>query len=158
MVYGGTIQPIDLKLLDVTKDIRGQGLEDFIKMIRAFYMDYRQYLISLNFVYLPKGRKFSYITSNTRRVAVIAKFKDRNTGLSAYLIEVAKPDNKSLLTLMIKKLPEARAEFIIQEILKGLIYSSDTWDSKKLKKYDHVRIKQENNSIDWARRIKVIYN
>lgn len=101
-IYGGTIQPIDFKLLDVTKDIRGQGLENFIKMIRAFQADYRQYLVSLNFVYLPRGRKFSYITSSKRRVAAIAKFKNRSAGVSAYVIEVATPDNRSLSTLIIK--------------------------------------------------------
>lgn len=155
-VYGGTIQPIEFKMLEITKDIQGQGLEDFIKMIRAFQRDYGQYLVSLNFVYLPKGRKFSYVTSSKRRVAAIAKFKDRNTGLSAYVIEIATPDNKSLSTLMIKSLSETRAEYVIKEVLKGLVYSSGTWDSKKLKKYDHVRIKHTNNSsIDWARRIKI---
>lgn len=154
-IYDGVIQPIEFKLLDVTKDIRGQGLEDFIKMIRAFQMDYRQYSVSSNFVYLPRGRKFSYITSSKRRAAAIAKFKDRNTGLSVYVIEVATPDNKSLSTLMIKNLFEVRAEYVIKEILNGLVYSSGAWNSKKLKKYDYVRIKHtSNNSVDWSRRIK----
>lgn len=73
----------------------------------------------MNFVYLPKGRKFSYIILNKRRVVAIAKFKDRNTGLSAYVIEVATPDNKSLSTLMIKNLLEGRVEYVIKEILEG---------------------------------------
>lgn len=154
-VYGRAIQPIEFKLLEVTNDIRGQGLEDFVKMIRVFQRDYGKYLVSLNFVYLPKGRKFSYITSNKRRVVAIAKFKDRNTGLSAYVIEVATPDNKSLSTLMIENLLEGRVEYVIKEILGGLVYSSGTWNSKRLKKYNHVRIKHtSNNNADWARRIE----
>lgn len=154
-VYGGIIQPIEFKTLEVTTDIKGQGLEYFIKMIQAFQTDYRQYLVSLNFVYLPIGRKFSYITSSKRRVAVIAKFNERSTGLSVYVIEIATPDNKSLSTLMIKSLPEDRAEYVIKEILNGLIYSSGAWNSERLKKYDYVRIKHtKSNSIEWARRIK----
>lgn len=154
-VYGGSIQPIEFKLLDATKDIIGQGLDNFIKMIRAFQTVYRQYSVSLNFVYLPRGRKFSYLTSSKRRVAAIAKFKNKNTELSAYVIEIATPDNKSLSTLMIKNLPEVRAEYVIKEILNGLVYSSGTWNSKKLKKYNHVRIKHtNNNSIDWAKKIE----
>lgn len=155
-VYGGTIQPIEFKMLEITKDIRGQGLEEFIKMIRSFQREYRQYLVSLNFVYLPKGRKFSYITSSKRRIAAIAKIKDRNTGLSAYVIEVATPDNKSLSTLMIKSLSDTRAEYVIKEVLNGLVFSSGTWNSGKLKQYDYLRIKHtNNNSNDWARRIKI---
>lgn len=155
-LYGGTIQPIEFKMLEITKDIIGQGLEDFVKMIRVFQRDYGQYLVSLNFVYLPKGRKFSYITSSKRRAAAIAKFKDRGTGLSVYVIEVATPDNKSLSTLMIKSLSEARAEYVIKEILNGLVHSSGTWNSKKLEKYNHVRIKHtSNNSLDWSRRIRL---
>lgn len=154
-VYGGAIQPIDFKLLDVTNDIRGQGLEDFIKMIQTFQADCKQYLVSLNFVYLPLGRKFSYITTSKRRVAAIVKFKNRSTGVSAYVIEVATPDNRSLSTLMIKSLSDARVEYVIKEILEGVIYSSGAWNSKKLKKYDHVRIKHtKNNTKEWALRIK----
>lgn len=154
-VYGGAIQPIEFKLLEVSNNILGQGLEDFIKMIQVFRRDYRQYLVSLNFVYLPKGRKFSYITSSKRRVAAIAKYRDRSTGLSVYIIEVATPDNKSLSTLMVKNSPEAIAEDAIKEILDGLVYNSGTWNSKKLKHYDYVRIKhmKNNNSREWARRI-----
>ncbi|WJE30604.1 Tn7-like element transposition protein TnsE [Bacillus altitudinis] len=154
-VYGGTIHPIEFKTLEVTTDIKGQGVEKFIKMIQSFQEEYRQYLVSLNLVYLPIGRKFSYITSSKRRVAVIAKFNDRSTGLSVYIIEIATPDNKSLSTLMIKSLPEDREEYVLNEILDGLIYSSGTWNSERLKKYDYVRIKHtKSNSIEWARRIK----
>lgn len=154
-VYGRAIQPIEFKLLEVTNDIRGQGLENFVKMIRVFQRDYGKYLVSLNFVYLPKGRKFSYITSSKRRVAAITKIKDRDTGVFVYVIEIATPDNKSLSTLMIKNLLEGRVEYVIKEILEGLVYSSGTWNSKKLKKYNHVRIKHtNNNNADWARRIE----
>lgn len=153
-VYGGTIQPIDFKLLDVTNGIRGQGLEDFIKMIRAFQRDYRQYLVSLNFVYLPKGRKFSYITSSKRRVAAIAKFKDRTTGLSTYVIEVATPDNRSLSTLMVKNSKEERAEYGIKKILHDLVHSSGKWNSKNLKLHMHTRIKHtKQNEQEWASRV-----
>lgn len=56
---------------------------------------------------------------------------------------------------MFKNLPEARAEYVIKEILDGVVYSSGAWNSKRLKKYDHVRIKHtKNNSIEWARRIE----
>ncbi|MGG2113414.1 Tn7-like element transposition protein TnsE [Lysinibacillus pakistanensis] len=156
-VYGGAIQPIEFKLLEVTKDIRGQGLEDFIKMIRAFQTNFKQYSVSLNFVYLPIGRKFSHITTTTskRRATAIAKLKDKNTGLSVYVIEVATPDNKSLSTLMIKNLSEDKVECVIKEILCTLVYSSGAWSSSKFKKFDHVRIKHtKNNSNNWARRIE----
>lgn len=154
-VYGGSIQPIEFKTLDIAADTKGQDLEKFIKMIQAFQMDYRQYLISLNFVYLPRGRKFSYINSSNRRIAVIAKFKERSKELSAYVIEIATPDNRSLSTLTIKGLPEDRAEGVIKEILYDLINSSGAWNSEKLEKYDYVRIKHtKSNSIEWARRIR----
>lgn len=56
---------------------------------------------------------------------------------------------------MIKSLPEDREEYVLNEILDGLIYSSGTWNSERLKKYDYVRIKHtKSNSIEWARRIK----
>lgn len=154
-IYGGTIQPIEFKLLEVTNDIRGQGLENFIKMIQAFQNEYKQYSVSLNFVYLPKGRKFSYIVADKRRIAAIAKINDKHIGIPTYVIEIAISDNRSLSTLMIKNLEKDKVEYIIGRILHALVYSSGTWSSEILKKIEHVRIKHtKNNSKEWAIRIK----
>ncbi|WP_090835364.1 Tn7-like element transposition protein TnsE [Bacillus mycoides] len=154
-IYGGMIQPIDFITLEVTNDIRGQGLQKFIKMIQAFQADYKQYSISLNFVYLPSGRKFSYIADDKRRVAAIAKINNKSTGTSSYVIEIATSDNRSLSTLMIKNLAEGKEEYILKEILNALVYSSGSWNSEKLREFDHVRIKHTQNSIrEWAKRIE----
>lgn len=154
-VYGGTIQPIEFKTLEVTADIKGQGLEKFIKMIQAFQAKYKQYSISLNFVCLPIGRKFSYIADNKRRIAAIAKINDNPTSISTYIIEVATPDNRSLSTLVIKNLVGDREEYILKELLYTLVYSSGTWDRERLSEINHIRLKHtKDNNEEWANRVK----
>ncbi|MFS3930874.1 Tn7-like element transposition protein TnsE [Priestia flexa] len=154
-VYGGTIQPIEFKTLEVTADIKGQGLEKFIKMIQAFQAEYKQYSISLNFVYLPIGRKFSYIADNKRRIAAIARINNNRTSISTYILEVATPDNRSLSTLVIKNLMEGREEYILKEILYTLVYSSGSWNRERLSEINHIRLKHaKDNNEDWARRLK----
>lgn len=154
-VYGGTIQPIEFKTLEVTADIKGQGLEKFIKMIQAFQAKYKQYSISLNFVCLPIGRKFSYIADNKRRIAAIAKINDNPTSISTYIIEVATPDNRSLSTLVIKNLVGDREEYILKELLYTLVYSFGSWDRERLSEINHLRLKHtKDNNEEWANRVK----
>lgn len=65
------IQLIEFKTLDITKNIRGQGLEYFIKMIQLLSKDSHKYKIRMNLVYLPLGRKFSLLPDGVRRTCCI---------------------------------------------------------------------------------------
>lgn len=154
-ILGETIQPIEFKTLEVTNDIKGQGLERFIKMIQIFQNEYSPYSVALNFVYLPMGRKFSFLANGNRRVAAIARITNKYTFKSSYIIDVSTVDNRSLSTLMIKNMFEGREENIIKKILRTLVYNSGSWNSDSLKSYEYARIKHISQSDkEWANRLK----
>lgn len=154
-IFGGTIQPIEFKTLKVTNDIRGQGLEKFIKMIRAFQSEYKEYSVALDFVYLPKGRTFSFLPNGNHRVAAVVKIEKKHTTISSYLIEVSTADNRSLSTLLIKNISDNQNEKFIKDVLQKLVYNSGTWNSDSLKCLEYIRIKHtKQNEKEWAHRIK----
>lgn len=70
-------------------------------MIQLLSKDTRKYQISMNIVYLPLSRKFSFINANLRRCACIVRVRNRFTNKIQYVIEIATPDNKSLSTLIV---------------------------------------------------------
>ncbi|OSX93864.1 hypothetical protein BTJ45_01928 [Bacillus mycoides] len=154
-IYGGTIQPIDFKTLEVTNDIRGQDLEKFIKMIRVFQSEYKKYSVALNFVYLPGGRTFSFLANGNRRLAAIGRITNQYMTVSSYLIEVSTIDGRSLSTLLIKNISDNMIENIIKELLKKLVYNSGSWNSDSLKHFDYIRVKHtKQNEKEWSRRIE----
>lgn len=95
-IYGRKIQPIDFKMLEITKNIRGQGLENFIKMIQLLDQDTNRYLVAMNLVYLQLGRNFSFINENLRRCACIVKVKNLLTNKIQYVIKIAASDGTSI--------------------------------------------------------------
>lgn len=153
-VYGGTIQPIDFRTMEVANDIRGQGLENFIKMVQLFQREYKQYSLALNFVYLPKGRKFSYLPNGQRRIAAIVAIKSKYTNSLNYLIEVSTIDNKSLSTLLINNILETVSEDIFSQTIRSLVFNSGSWNSVDLKGLNYVRLKHLRQSkLEWSKRI-----
>lgn len=158
-VYGESIQPIEFKTLDVTVDIKGQGLEKFIEMIRVFSDYMKKYEVKFNILYLPFGRKFSFLSSGKRRCCGIVHIKNKFTYENYYLIEVATPDNKSLSTLMIKNINLEDIELVLEALLITLVNNSGRWNNEFLKKLEHKRLKHTKGSNkDWANNIEKYLN
>ena len=151
-VYGGTIQPIDFKTLQVAKHINGQGLEKFFKMIQLLSKDTHKYQIAMNMVYLPLGRKFSFINENIRRCACIVRVKNRLTNKTQYIIEIATADGKSLSTLIIYQYNFN--EKFLKRILLNLVLNSGSWNKEILKNLDCEKMKHTSNTIyEWKNKL-----
>ncbi len=153
-VYGGAIQSIEFKLLDVTKDIQGQGLENFIKMIQLLSKDTYKYHVAMNIIYLPFGRKFSFINENERRCACIVWVKNRLSKETQYVIEIATPDNKSLSTLIVYG--NSINEIDLKKLLTNLVKSSGSWNKNIIRNLDCEKLKHTSDTlIDWKRKLEM---
>ncbi|EMA6344098.1 Tn7-like element transposition protein TnsE [Bacillus cytotoxicus] len=151
-IYGGHIQPIEFKSLEVTSDIRGQGLEKFIKMIQLLAKNTARYEVSMNFLYLPLGRKFSFIGEGCRRIVCIARVLNKSSNRITYILEVATPDNKSLSTLLVYKYQDDEKE--IKVLLKKLVFQGGSWSKDILLNIECDKVKHTNiTPIDWKNKI-----
>lgn len=151
-IFGGTIQPIEFKTLEVTDDIRGQGLEKFIKMIQLLAKDTNKYQVAMNFVYLPLGRKFSFINDNLRRCACLVIVKSHLTNKTQYVIEIATPDGKSLSTVIVYQ-PNFD-EKSLNKLLMKLVTHSGSWNKEILGNLDCGKLKHTSNTlIDWKSKL-----
>ncbi|WP_433948075.1 Tn7-like element transposition protein TnsE [Bacillus tropicus] len=149
-IYGGDIQPIEFKTLEVTNDIRGQGLEQFISMIQLLSRNKTDYEIFLNFVPLPYGRKFSFLPSGQRRVCALVTITKKLTNERFYIFEVGLPDKRALSTLVVKHPANFSAEQFVMELLKHLILNNGHWDLNLLIRVNYRRIKHYNrDSLRW---------
>ncbi len=152
--YGGNIQPIDFKTLEVTKDIRGQGLEKFIKMIQMLVTYTHKYQVSMNFVF-PLGRKFSLLPNGTRRICCLVYIQYRMNNKEFYVFEVATPDGKTLSTLIVEFTNKTNKELHISKIIKGLVLNSGSWKTKELSKFSFKRLKHVNQDpYEWKIRLE----
>ncbi|HDR7257775.1 TPA: hypothetical protein QCX12_001410 [Bacillus paranthracis] len=151
-IYGGHIQPIEFKALEVTSDIRGQGLEKFIKMVQMLAKSTAKYEVSLNFSYLPLGRKFSFIGEGCRRIVCIVRVLNKESDQITYILEVATPDNKTLSTLLVYKNQDG--EKGIKDLLKRLVFQGGSWSKDILLNIKCNKVKHTNITlIDWKNKI-----
>ncbi|MBG9787020.1 Tn7-like element transposition protein TnsE [Brevibacillus laterosporus] len=153
-ILGGKISPIEFKRLEIVDTFMNYGLDSFINMIQCLVNKYSYLNISLNFVFLPVGRKFSYLPDGRRRICAIVSVEFEGNG--AYILEVAVPDNRSLSTLLLKLGADMEVdEKIIIKTLEHLVFNSGNWNSKFLKEIPHKRIKHIDDTANyWAHRIK----
>ncbi|WP_187118382.1 Tn7-like element transposition protein TnsE [Massilibacterium senegalense] len=122
-------------------------------MIRYLAEFYKHLSVSVNFVYLPLGRKFSYLPDGRRRVCAIVR---ASTNLkTSYKLEIAVPDNRSLLTLlMLSKGNYVNNEHIINNLPNNLANSSGSWSHSFLQNQESIKIKHFKETQDqWAFRL-----
>ncbi|WP_342558307.1 Tn7-like element transposition protein TnsE [Metasolibacillus sp. FSL K6-0083] len=153
-VYGEMIQPIEFKMLEVTEDIKGQGLEKFIKMIQLLAKDTNKYQIAMNLVYLPLGRKFSFIKEDLRRCACIVRVNNQLTNKIQYVIEIATPDNKSLSTLLVYE--NGINEINLKKLLMDLVRRGGSWNKDIIRNLSCEKLKHTSDTlIDWKRKLEM---
>lgn len=153
-IFGGKITPIEFKSMEIADTHMNYGLEQFIAMIKYLVSNNNHLSVSINFVYLPLGRKFSYLLDGRRRVCAIVKV---NNGLKeSFILEVAVPDNRSLSTLIVPSSGSAyRNEIHIQELLTKLVFNSGSWGHSFLKNQQHNKVRHSNETTrNWAQRIR----
>lgn len=154
-VLGGTIQPIEFNLVEVTRNTRGQGLEKFIKMIQLLSTDTHKYQVALNFINLPLGRKFSLLPDGTRRICCLVHVKCKLSNKEYYILEIATPDKRNLSTLILTSMDKSNIELSILTIIKSLVFNSGNWKTEELFKYDFKRLKHiDQNYFEWKIRLE----
>ncbi|KYC88498.1 hypothetical protein B4102_4030 [Heyndrickxia sporothermodurans] len=152
-IFGGKIAPIEFKTMEIADTYMNYGLDYFIEMIRYLAGYYTHMSVSVNFVFLPLGRKFSYLPDGRRRVCAIGKVS--NGMKESFIIEVAVPDNRSLSMLIIPSLGSAhKSEIHIQGLLTKLVFNSGSWSNSFLKNQVHNKIRHyDETARNWAKRI-----
>jgi len=155
-LFGGNIKPIEFKNIEIVDTYMNYGLEKFLMMLNYLSEEKEILSVSVNFVYLPLGRKFSYLPDGRRRVCAIARVSTIKG--SKYILEVGVSDNRFLSTLIVPSTSALNEdEKIIKELLKRLVYASGSWSNVFLYKYRHERLKHfQESSKQWVKRIKRI--
>lgn len=155
-VAGGNLPPIEFTTLEVVSNIKGFALEQFLRMIQRFEELNPEYKVFVNIVYLPLGRKFSWIPDGRRRACALVKVL-RPGMRPIWILEIARPDNKALSTLLFTL---ASTDFLLEEkeinkILQSIVFNSGHWDKYKLSHYNYFLMKHTSTySERWAIRVK----
>ncbi len=152
-IFGGKISPIEFKSMEIADSYMNHGLDQFIAMIRYLAGYYTYLRVSVNIVYLPLGRKFSYLPDGRRRICAIVKV---NNGMKeSFIIEVAVPDNRSLSTLIVPSLGSFYKDDInLQRLLTKLVLNSGSWSNSFLNNQVHNKVRHYNETVrNWAQRI-----
>jgi hypothetical protein len=158
-VVGGDLPPIDFKTLEMVPITEAVGLEDFFKMI-SMLKDMTSYSIRMSVVRIPPGKRFSICPNGARRTCAIVQVS--TAVFSKYIVEVARPDDWSISTLILQPLQDVTLktmEVEIKLLLNGLVQKSGHWDKNFLMKLDKMSIEKvkhyRNDSLEeWAVRIR----
>ncbi|MFJ6209198.1 Tn7-like element transposition protein TnsE [Lysinibacillus sp. NPDC092081] len=152
-LFGGNIKPIEFKNIEVADTFMNYGLEKFLKMLNYLSEEREILAVSVNFAYLPLGRKFSYLSDGRRRICAIAKVKSKNRIL--FILEIAVPDNKSISTMIVSSSGNMKSdEKTINDLLTRLILWGGSWSGEYLMKMPHFRIRHSNEiARHWMARI-----
>lgn len=155
-IAGGNIQPLEFNTLEITYERDGFGLEDFYKMIKLLEEMFPKLRVSLNLVNLPTGRKFSWLPDGRRRVCAVVRVLQTGR-ITNYILEVARPDQRSLSTLILH-FTEAKnlevEEKAVQHLLRSLVLNSGSWPTERLQEVRHAKLKHtDTEPRHWAERV-----
>lgn len=155
-IVGGNIQPIDFKALEITYERNGYDLEGFYRMIQYLEEAHPELLVSMNLINLPIGRKFSWLPDGRRRVCAIVRI-EKNGRKPVYILEVARPDQRSLSTLIVqmKDVKNRKGEEeTIHGLLHGLVFNGGNWHKKSLQRITFSKLRHTSKEPEyWAERV-----
>ncbi|TKH41495.1 hypothetical protein C1I60_19270 [Paenibacillus terrae] len=154
-VVGGDLPPIDFKTLEMVPITEAFGLEDFFQMI-SILKEMTSYSIRMSVVRIPPGKRFSICPNGARRTCAIVQVS--NAVFTKYILEVARPDDWSISTLILSPLDQSEfmiTEQHIKQILDGLVRKSGHWDQIMLEQASRVTVEklkhyQNDSKHDWA--------
>ncbi|MBB3111781.1 hypothetical protein FHS18_003849 [Paenibacillus phyllosphaerae] len=157
-MVGGDTPPIDFQSLETIPSTQAFGLEDFFSMIQLLKQEFAVG-IRMSVLRVPTGKRFSICPNGSRRTCAIVQVT--NTVVTKYIVEVARPDNWSISTLILEPTQQATMKSIERDIkflLEGLVEKNGHWDQSVLNlrsqvKIDKVKHYQSDSARDWAYRI-----
>ncbi|MEK4353362.1 Tn7-like element transposition protein TnsE [Paenibacillus sp. FSL R5-0475] len=157
-IVGGDTPPIDFQTLEMVPISEAIGLEDFFKMI-ALLKEMTLYSIRMSIVRIPPGKRFSICPNGARRTCAIVQVS--NSMFTKYILEVARPDDWSISTLVIEPLQDITLkvmEYEIKHLMDGLVQKNGHWDRYLLDNFIRLNVEKvkhyQNDTIrDWVHRI-----
>lgn len=158
-VSGGEIEGIEFTSL-VTES--APGLEKFIKTIQLLELMLQEADIQWELGMLPQGKSFSLLEDGTPRKYALVKIQQDQEKLT-YVLEVARPDNRYLSTLVIwarnNSIPLPEVERFIDQCLWVLVDNNGSWkedflDNQSVVKISKMRHIKNQPIVEWAERIR----
>lgn len=157
-VVGGDTPPIDFQTLETIPYSDAVGLEAFFEMIQIMKRTF-PYSIRMSVLRVPPGKRFSTCPNGSRRTCAIVQVSSGS--LLFYVMEVARPDDWSISTLILQPTSQTTIktlEQVIKQLLDGLVQKSGHWDQKVLNQCKGVDIQklkhyQSDTTLDWAFRL-----
>ncbi|ALP37421.1 hypothetical protein ASL14_15750 [Paenibacillus sp. IHB B 3084] len=157
-VVDGDLPPIDFKTLEMVPIMEAVGLEEFFQMI-SMLKEMTSYSIRMSVVCIPSGRRFSICPNGVRRTCAIVQVT--SSIKTKYIVEVARPDDWSISTLILQPLQyislnEVEGEIML--LLEGLMRRSGHWESHVIDgghrfSFEKARHYQSDTPKGWAYRI-----
>lgn len=142
--------------MEITNEKDGYGLDEFFEMVKYLKERYPELHITMSIVNLPIGRTFSWLPDGRRRICAVVGIM-RKGGNPIYVLEIARPDQRPLSTLIVvldKIRNRKKEEEQIQELLTGLVFNSGNWKKYHLNKIRHAKLKHTSKSTElWAERV-----
>lgn len=157
-IVGGDTPPIDFQTLETISVTEAIGLETFFEMIQ-FLKQSLQVKIGMSILRIPSGKRFSVCSNGARRTCAVVQIS--NAISTTYIVEVARPDNWSISTLILRPIRQSSLRSIehnIKLLLEGLVQKSGHWDQYVLNRCNGVNIEkvkhyQSDTLRDWTNRI-----
>ncbi|MBW7476294.1 hypothetical protein K0T92_16295 [Paenibacillus oenotherae] len=117
--------------------------------------------VRMSVVRVPPGRRFSVCIDGSRRTCAIVQVINK-TSIS-YIVEVARPDDWSISTLILRPMNQLSFTLIersIKQLLDGLVQKGGHWDQSVLNQCSDMNIEKvkhyQNDSLrDWASRMSI---
>ncbi|MNO34834.1 Transposon Tn7 transposition protein TnsE [compost metagenome] len=157
-IVGGDTPPIDFKTLEMVPISEAIGLEDFFKMI-SLLKEMTNHSIKMSVVRIPPGRRFSICPNGERRTCAIVQVS--SPVFTKYILEVARPDDWSISTLIINPLRCITFKAVEQrfkQLFEGLVHKGGHWEQNILTQDDDIFIEKlkhyKNDSLnEWVYRV-----
>ncbi|MGG4035284.1 Tn7-like element transposition protein TnsE [Paenibacillus cisolokensis] len=157
-MVGGDTPPIDFQTLETIPITEAIGLESFFEMIQILKHIFPGQ-IRMSVLRIPSGKRFSVCPNGSRRACAIVQ-ADHGI-VTKFVIEVARPDDWSISTLILHPIQQTSIKTIERDIkllLEGLVQKGGHWDQNVLNQCNGLNIEKvkhyQSDSIrDWAYRI-----
>lgn len=157
-IVGGDSPPIDFQTLETIPVTEAIGLETFFEIIQILKQTF-PVTVCMSVLRIPSGKRFSVCPNGARRTCAIVQITYGT--LITYLVEVARPDDWSISTLILRPAQQTLIKSIehnIKLLLEGLVQKGGHWDQYVLNRCSNMNIEklkhyQIDNARDWASRI-----
>jgi hypothetical protein len=154
-IVGGDLPPIDFKTLEMVPITEAIGLEDFFEMI-SLLKEITSFSIRMSVVRIPPGKRFSICPNGARRTCAIVQVT--SPVFTKYILEVARPDDWSISTLILQPLHDKglkEFEMDVKQLIDGLVQRSGHWDKFILESCSGVIVEKVKHYLsdtirDWA--------